>query len=106
MITNCIHDRVNFQNIHKESVALIGVICDMISICLIYYFFIKLKQINNEYLEIIDNNVIKMTSFTIQIDNLILDKTMQDLRVLKMKLWLHFQKIIEEKGVNSKVVDV
>jgi hypothetical protein len=63
--------------------------------------------LNNEYLEIIDSNEIKMTSFTIQIDNIILDKTMQDMRMLKMKIWLHFQKILDEKKEKGqKVVDV
>lgn len=48
-----------------------------------------------------------MTSFTIQIDNIILDKTMQDMRMLKMKIWLHFQKILDEKKEKGqKVVDV
>ena len=60
---------------HKETLGLVAVISDIISICLIYYFFGKLRQINDEYLEIIDNNVIKLSSFTIQVDNLVLDKT-------------------------------
>jgi hypothetical protein len=47
-----------------------------------------------------------MSSFSVQIDNVILDKSMQDMRMLKMKIWLHFQKILEKKSANSKVVDV
>ena len=73
---------------------------------MIYYFFGKLMSLNEEYLEIIDYNVIKMSSFTIQIDNIILDKSMQDMRMLKMKVWLHFQNILDKKTPGLKVVDV
>jgi len=37
-----------------------------------------------------DANLVKMSSFTVQINDLKLDKTIQDTRILKMKLWLHF----------------
>ena len=42
-----------------------------------------------------DNNIIKMSKFAIRINNLKLDKTTQDPRMLKMKLWLHFTKILK-----------
>ena len=99
----------NFK-IHKETIGLWTVAIDIISVLLIFYFFRKLKALNQEYLEIIDNNLIKMSSFTVEIHNLILDKTMQDMRMLKMKIWLHFQNILDTKydddNDEMRVVDV
>ena len=40
-----------------------------------YYIFNKLKDLNNEYQEIMDNNIIKTSKFTIRINDVILDKT-------------------------------
>lgn len=68
---------------------------DIISILIVYYIFNKLKDINLEYQEIMDNNIIKMSRFAIRINNVRLDKTMQDSRILKMKTWLHFQKMLQ-----------
>ena len=53
-----------------------------------YYLFGKLKSINKEYLTILDNNVIRMKDFTIQIKRLAVDHQTQDMRILKLKIWL------------------
>ena len=39
---------------------------------------------------------VEMKSFGIKIDNLILDKYTQDSRVIKMKIWLYFNDIIND----------
>lgn len=80
---------------HIHNLGTIAVITDILSIILSYYIFNKLKLINKEYQEIMDNNIIKMSKFAIRINNLKLDKTTQDPRMLKMKLWLHFTKILK-----------
>ena len=43
-----------------------------------------------------------MSKFTVQINNLSLNKTTQDLRILRMKIWLHFREIINEAEKNKK----
>lgn len=44
---------------------MIAVISDILSILVMYYLFAKLKAINEEYLTILDNNVIRMKDFTV-----------------------------------------
>lgn len=71
-ITNCIRDYVNFKFIpglhfHKEELGIIAIVSDILSIIIMYYIFGKLKTINEEYLTILDNNVIRMKDFTIQV---------------------------------------
>tara|TARA_B110000285_G_C15046419_1_gene574556 strand:+ start:905 stop:1090 length:186 start_codon:yes stop_codon:yes gene_type:complete len=50
---------------HKEELGVIAVISDILSILVMYYLFAKLKAINEEYLTILDNNVIRMKDFTV-----------------------------------------
>ena len=73
---------------HKEQVGLLSVFIDILSLALMYYLFGKLKSINKEYLTILDNNVIRMKDFTIQIKRLAVDHQTQDMRILKLKIWL------------------
>lgn len=58
-----------------------------------------------------DDNLIKMSKFTVQINNLKLDKSTQDTRVIKMKIWLHFDEFFRarenyEDGEKYEVADV
>jgi hypothetical protein len=97
-ILSCQKDVMKFQmvpsgRLHKEELGVIAVISDIVSICVIYYMFGKLKLMNDEYLRILDNNVIRMKDFTIQVRRLQFNNTTQDLRILKLKLWLHFEEM-------------
>ena len=82
--------------IHKEELGFIAVICDILSILVMYYMFNKLKRMNDEYLTILDNNVIRMKDFSVQVRRLRFDNTTQDIRILKLKLWLHFEGLLED----------
>ena len=69
-IMGCISDKVKLilfpdTYFHKEELGIIVIFSDMISVVIMYYVFNKLKQINLEYLQILDNNVIKMQDFSI-----------------------------------------
>ena len=69
------------------------------------------KTINKEFLGIMDDNLIKMSKFTVQINDLKLDKTTQDSRMLKMKIWLHFDKFfhslkVRDAGCDCNIYDV
>lgn len=66
-IMGCISDNTKLlgKSFHKEEIGLITVIIDIISIVFMYYMFGKLNQINDEYLLILDNNVIHMKDFTV-----------------------------------------
>ena len=53
---------------HKEAAGLMIVTLDIICVVIMFYMINKLEILNNEYLEIMDNNVILMSKFTIQIN--------------------------------------
>ena len=78
----------------------------MLGVIVLYYIFNKLKDINNEYQEIMDNNIIKVSKFTIRVNDVILDKTTQDPRILKMKIWLHFTKLLEAYKTEANSMEV
>lgn len=110
---SCTKDFVNIPftsstKIHKVHIGLAASISSILSIILIAYFFQKLKSINQEYLGIMDDNLIKMSKFTVQINNLRLDKSTQDFRMLKLKIWLHFDdyfRILAKKFENCNNED-
>lgn len=107
-IMGCISDNVKFlgTKFHKEEIGLITVVIDIISIIFIYYMFGKLNQINDEYLEILDNNVIRMKDFTIQIRMLQIDNSSQDVRILKLKIWLHFNELLKKFRTETNQMEV
>ena len=82
--------------LHKEYIGLIVVSIDIFSIFIILHFFRKLKSFNDEFQEKFNMRRVEMKSFGIKIDNLILDKYTQDSRVIKMKIWLYFNEIIND----------
>ena len=45
-----------------------------------------------------DKNIVQMSRFTVQINGMKLDKGTQDLRILKMKIWLYIKKILSPKN--------
>ena len=94
------------ESFHKWHLGTFAVVLDILSVLVVYYVFNKLKEINLEYQEIMDNNIIKMSKFAIRINDLLLDKTTQDARILKMKVWLHFSKILEPFASEENTMEV
>lgn len=78
MVVGCREDfvKVPFGGnlIHKESVGVLIVSLDIASILVMTFFFYKLKEINNEFLDIMDDMTVQMKDFAIKIDNVILDR--------------------------------
>lgn len=73
------------------------------------YVFNKLRRLNEEYIAIIDDNQITMKDFSVQCQDVPLDKYTQDIRLIKMKIWLHFTRQFAEyrlEGNAYEVVDV
>lgn len=75
---------------------LLLVIIDILSVLIIYALLVRLDKINQQYLAILENNIVKMSKFTIEIRSINLDRTVQDMRILKMKLWLHFTRVLRK----------
>jgi hypothetical protein len=74
MIVGCMHDYVwapfsDGEN-HKEAAGVLIVVLDILCIIIMSYMVNKLSALNSEYLEIMDNNVILMSKFTVQINNI------------------------------------
>ena len=54
----------------KENAGVFIVWMDIVSVIVALYFFRRLNLINEEYLETLDNNIVLMSKFTVQINNL------------------------------------
>ena len=111
MVSTCYADFVTVPllkdfYIHKLTLGTLAVVVDILSILIVYYMFGKLKDFNNEFQEIMDNNVIKMSKFTIRLNDIKLDKTTQDTRILKMKIWLHFTKLLKDFQTDENKMEV
>ena len=79
-VLGCKKDIVNFSMvpsgfIHKEEIGFIVVLADIISTFVIYYMFRKMHSLNEEYLTILDNNVIRMKDFSVHVRRLKVDHT-------------------------------
>ena len=97
--------------LHKHQIALYCVASDILSILIMLYVFKRLSALNEEYIDSIDENQITMKDFTVQLNNVMLDKYSQDIRIVKMKVWLHFTNIFNNekfrlKGNSFEICDV
>lgn len=74
MTVGCVKDFVEVPGsskiFHKEELGLITVIVDILSIGLMFFVFYKIKRLNDEYIQILDNNVIRMSKFSVEIRNM------------------------------------
>ena len=78
---------------------------DALSIVIMIYFFSVIKTINMEYLNIMDDLRVQMKEFGIKIDEVILDRYSQDSRLIKMKVWHHFTKILNLEEISGQKAD-
>ena len=97
-VVGCIGDSVQLgtTSFGKLQVLEFAVIFDIASVVVMLYCFNKISVFNQEFLAIYDDSKVTMSDFAIQCNNVQVGKWTQDSRLLKMKIWLHFNKIIEE----------
>ena len=72
MIVGCQDDNVMVpfsDRMHKESVGIILVTVDIISILIIAKFFANLETINEEYCDKIDHITVQMKDFSVKIND-------------------------------------
>jgi hypothetical protein len=78
LVVGCTEDSVTIPfletKIHKEKIGILVVILDMVSVMYMAFIFSKLREINNEYLEIMDDMRVQMKDFGVKINNVKLDK--------------------------------
>lgn len=105
-IIGCMKDNIQIEtlgiSLHKLQIGLIVVAIDILSILFMSFVFGRLKPIIEEYLKIVDQNMIKISDFSIQIQDVELDEAMQDHRMIKMKLWVHLNNLIKHIKTDSK----
>jgi hypothetical protein len=115
MVVDCISDSVTLGSsaIRKESVLVIAVVLDMVCTLIMLRFLWKLEKFFNNFLKVHADHHLAMKDFAISCDNCMIDKTTQDTRLVKMKIWLHFTKILSrfdqythEQGLKHQVIDV
>ena len=98
-VVGCKNDKVSVpfftDMIHKEYIGIIIVSLDISSILLMIFFFYKIRELNLEYLDTMDDLRVQMKDFGVKIDNVKLDRYTQDSRLIKMKIWLHFYEILK-----------
>ena len=69
------------------------------------YFFTKIRELNEEFLNALDDLKVQMKDFGVKIDELRLDRFTQDSRLIKMKIWLYFTKIFQNEELMFEFED-
>lgn len=96
--------------LHKHQIGLIIAIADAFSILFMYFIFWKMKPLIEEYLVIVDSNMIKYSDFSFQIKDIRLNETLQDSRMIKMKIWTHLNDLLRhvktDTGERLQIVDI
>ena len=73
------------------------------------YFFTRLDNLNTEFMDIISDHQLSLSDFSVVCRDVVLDKYTQHPLIIKMKIWLHFTKILKPyiiAGNNQEVADV
>ena len=77
-VVGCTEDTVVepiFDNkIHKEKIGILVVVLDIVSVAFMAFVFEKLKGMNDEYLDIMDDLRVQMKDFGVKINNCKLDR--------------------------------
>ena len=113
-VVGCMKDKIYIETfgiaMHKHQIGLIVVVADVISVLFIYFIFLRTKPLIDEYLVIVDDNMIKYSDFSFQIKDMFLDETMQDPRIIKMKIWVHLNDLLRhiktDTGERLQIVDI
>jgi hypothetical protein len=99
-LLGCKYDDVSLpfskKRIHKEKIGIIIVALDFTSILIMIFFFGKIKQLNSEFLEKIDDLRVQMKDFGVKLNNVRLDKFTSDSRIVKLKIWLYFKELLKD----------
>jgi hypothetical protein len=112
-VVGCIGNSVKFAgaNVRKSFILVLAVLIDFLSLLIMLHFFTKLEKFNGEYLKIYNDNNLTMRDFAIQCEKVVMDDSTQDTRLVKMKIWMHFTKILNKTKYSDgtiphKVIDV
>ena len=103
-VMGCKYDDVKMpftdKRIHKEKIGVITVAIDFASIMIMIFFFSKIQDINDEFLNNIDDLRVQMKDFGVKLNKVRLDKFTFDSRVIKLKVWHYFTEILKHEADN------
>ena len=112
-IVGCKYDDVKFtfskNRVHKEKIGVVAVALDFASILVMIFFFSKIKAVNDEFSNKIDDLRVQMKDFGVILNNVKLDKYTFDSRVIKIKVWLQINELLKDdkdKFNDMKVIDI
>jgi len=110
VVVGCQEDDVQIpligQSIHKHKVGIFVVVMDMISVMFMGLIFSKVQNINQEYLDIMDDLRVQMKDFGVRFNKVRLDRYTQDSLVQKMKIWLHMTNVLKEHIIEDNDMEV
>ena len=73
-VIGCMKDKIYVETfgiaLHKHQIGLIVVIADAFSVLIIYFIFLRMKTLIDEYLVIVDDIMINYNDFSFQIRDL------------------------------------
>lgn len=105
-VVGCMKDKILIDTfgiaLHKHQIGFIVVIADAFSLLFVYFIFWRLKPLIDEYLSIVDNNMIKYSDFSFQIKDMKLDAALQDYRMIKMKIWVHLNTLLQKSNIKNE----
>ena len=94
----CKDDRLHSPfGIEKKGAGTLIVFFDIVSLMITFYVFSRLILINEEYISTMDNNIVKISSFTIQIDDFKVPKNTKSLRELRFKILEFFKDKLDKE---------
>ena len=112
-IVGCRYDDVKlaFSNnrVHKEKIGVVAVALDFASILVMIFFFSKIKAVNDEFSDKIDDLRVQMKDFGVILNNVKLDKYTFDSRVIKIKVWLQINELLKDdkdKFNDMRILDI
>ena len=78
LVVDCNQDHVTVpvigRKVHKAQVGIIVVILDVVSVAIMAFVFSKLREINDEYLDIVDDLRVQMKDFGVILNDVRLDR--------------------------------
>lgn len=102
-------DKLNFFGMtsHKLQLGFIIIIFDIFSTLIMIQIFYRLIIISEEYTTTIDDHEITMCDFAVMCHNVHLDKYTQNVPLIKMRVWLHFNNILQmaDRQKYGKIMD-
>ena len=106
---NSIEKTVFGKHISKKQMGFLVVVLNLLNMLVIARVINGLKQINGEYVDCLDNQLICITDFCIRLKKVRIDRNSQNRNIIKLKIWHHLNAILfpyKNAYNDMKIVDI